>query len=120
MDNKNKIEGKIQIWRVDHITYDSLGYAFQLIGRKRKLRNKYIMLVLEYVDIILCEFSIGVYCIKWLVMSKDIDEDDFSKRSLQKKNKDLIEFSWRSTSSGGAKEKTRRLSVSKKKMNITM
>ena len=53
-------------------------------------------------------------------MSKDIDEDDFSKRILQKKNKDLIKVSWRSTSSGGAKEKTRRLSVSKKKMNITM
>jgi hypothetical protein len=53
-------------------------------------------------------------------MSKDIDEDDFSKKSLQKKNKDLIEFSWRSTSSRGSKEKTRRLSVSKKKMNITV
>ena len=82
MDNKNEMEVKIQIWRVDHITYDSLGYAFQLIGRKRKLRNKYIMLVLEYVDIILCEFAIGVDCNKWLIMSKDIDEDDLSKRIL--------------------------------------
>ena len=95
------MEGKIQIWRVDHITYDSLGYAFQLIGRKWKLRNKYIMLVLEYVDIILCEFAIGVYCIKWLVMSKDIDEDDFSKRSLHIKNTDVMKVSSRSKSSGG-------------------
>jgi len=82
MDIKTKWKARSKIWRVDHRAYDSLGYAFQLIGRKRKLRNKYIMSVLEYVDIILCEFAIWVDCMKLLIMSKDIDEDDLSKRIL--------------------------------------
>jgi hypothetical protein len=44
-------------------------------------------------------------------MSKDIDEDDFSKRSLQKKNKDMIKVSWRSTSSGGSQRKGKKIVI---------
>jgi hypothetical protein len=67
MDNKKIMEGKIQNDKelvMERKSMTLLAMHSNYLEEKELLRNKDVMMIPKYVDIILCEFSIGVDCMK--------------------------------------------------------